>query len=176
VTQELEDTLTRQIYARLFTGSYSDIAYTTPSKLVGSIFDSTYMPSLVISKGKSVYYDFSLAQNTSATLPLPENYTVGAKLYIAVCSDLRARLTYTSPTHGAGLKVLLEASDNTTDGTHAAVWTYQGDMTTFAVSVPSTAQGGATTQIQVFMYEIPDLEDFESYYDKQIGLGTSGDD
>jgi hypothetical protein len=49
-------------------------------------------------------------------------------------------------------------------------------MTTFVVGVPATAQGGATTCFKVFMYEIPDLEDFESYFDKQIGLGTSDGD
>ncbi len=131
------------------------------------------MPALLLDPGKQIYHNFSLAQNTSATLALPDDYDTANKLYIAVRSDLKCRLTYTSPTHGSGLIVLLQATDDTTNGTHGAFWTYQGDITSFAVSVPATAQGGATTQIQVFMYEIPDLTDFESYYDKQIGLGVS---
>jgi hypothetical protein len=91
-----------------------------------------------------------------------------------VRASLPSRVVFTSPTHGSST-VLLSGTTSTDDGTHAAFWTYQGDMTTFAVSVPSTAQGGDTTSFEVFMYEIPDLEDFESYYDKQIGLGVSGD-
>ncbi len=132
------------------------------------------MPALVLEPGKQIYSSFGLAQNTSATIPLPENYTVGARLYIAVRTDLKARVVFTSPTHGSTRTVLLKGTDSTDDGEHAAFWTYQGDITTFAVSIPSTADGGATTSVQVFMYEIPDLADFESYYDKQIGLGVSG--
>ncbi len=170
-----QDTLNRTVYGRLFRGVYDQISDTGPAELVGQIFDKTYMPALLLDSGKQIYYDFSLAQNTSATLALPENYTVGARLYIAVRTDLKARLTYTSPTHGSGRIVLLNATDDTDNGEHAAFWTYQGDMTSIAASVPSTAQGGATTAFRVFMYEIPDLTDFESYYDKQIGLGISGD-
>ncbi len=170
-----QDTITRNIYGRLFRGAHDAISDTGPSALIGSVFDKTNMPALLIDEGKQIYHDFTLDQNESATLSLPQNYDDDNRLYIAVRSDLKARVIFTSPTHGATRTVLLHATDSTTDGEHGAFWSYQGDMTTFAVSVPATAQGGATTSIQVFMYEIPDLEDFESYFDKQIGLGVSGD-
>lgn len=169
------DTLNRTVYGRLFKGTHSEIADTGPWALVGALFDKTNMPALLLEKGKTVYYAFNLAQNTSTTLPLPENYSSSNKLYIAVRSNLKARVVFTSPTHGSGNTVLIKGTDSDDDGDHAGFWCYQGDMTTFAVSIPSTADGGFTTEVQVFMYEIPDLEDFESYYDKQIGLGVSGD-
>lgn len=171
-----QDTLTRQIYGRIFSGAHESIAYTTPSMLQGAIFDKTYMPALLIERGKQAFYEFQIPQSGSYTVPLPEDYDTDNRLYIAVRTDLNATITYTSPTHGAGKKVLLKATDSDDDGTHAAFWTFQGDMTTFAVSIPSTANGGATTCVQVFMYEIPTLTDFESFFDKQIGLGVSGDD
>lgn len=170
-----QDIINRTIYGRLFRGSQEAIADTGPWALLGALFDKTYMPALVLEPGKQVYYKFTLAQNASSTLPLPPEYDDDNKLYIAVMADLPARVAFTSPTHGATRTVLLKGTDSVTSGTHAAFWTYQGDMTTFAVSVPSTADGGASTEFEVFMYEIPDLADFESYYDKQIGLGTSGD-
>lgn len=170
------DTLNRTVYGRLFRGTLAQIADTGPWDLIGAIFDKTNMPALLLEKGKSVYYSFNLAQNATTTLPLPENYDAANKLYIAVRSNLKARITFTSPTHGSGKIVLIKGTDTDADGDHAGFWVYQGDMTTFAVSIPSTADGGFTTEVQVFMYEIPDLDDFESYYDKQIGLGVSGDD
>lgn len=171
-----QDTLNRTVYGRIFRGTHEALADTGAWGMIAALFDKTYMPALLLETGKSVYYDFDVAQNTSVTLALPEEYDAESKLYIAVRSDLKARITYTSPTHGSGRIVLLNATDDTTQGEHAAFWTYQGDMTTFAISAPSTAQGGATTAVQVFMYEIPDLEDYESYADKQIGLGVSGDE
>lgn len=172
----MSDTLNRTVYGRIYRGAFEQIADTNPGDLIGAIFDKTYMPALLLEPGKQIYQAFSLAQNTSATLPLPENYTVGARLYVAIRSDLKSRVIVTSPTHGSTLTTLIKGTDSTTDGEHAGFWTYQGDITTIAVSVPSTADGGATTAFEVFMYEIPDLSDFESYYDKQIGLGVSGDE
>ncbi len=168
-----QDTINRNIYGRLFKGEFESIADTNPSALIGAVFDKTYMPALIIDPGKQAYYKFTLLQNESVTLALPPEYDAANKLYIAVQTNLNTRLTFTSPTHGSGRIVLLKGTDDTTSGSHAGYWIYQGDMTTFAVSVPSTADGGATTNISVFMYEIPDLDDFESYYDKQIGLGVS---
>ncbi len=168
-----QDTLSRTVYGRIFRGAYTAISHTDPSSLIGAIFDKTYMPSLVLDQGLNIYYNFSLAQNSSATLALPENYSTPSRLYIAVRTNHNARVVFTSPTHGTRT-VLLCGTDSDDDGEHGAFWTYQGDMTTFAVSIPSTVQGGETTSVQVFMYEIPDLDDFESYYDKQIGLGVSG--
>lgn len=170
----MSDTLNRTVYGRLFKGAHDEIADTGPYDLIGALFDKTYMPALLLDPGKNIYYNFSLAQNASATLPLPENYSSANRLYIAVRVNLKARVVFTSPTHGTRT-VLLRGTDSTDDGDHGGFWTYQGDMTTFAVNVPTTGDGGATTSIQVFMYEIPDLEDFENYYDKQIGFGTSGD-
>jgi hypothetical protein len=171
----VSDTLNRTVFGRIFRGALTEIANTGPWDMIGSLYDSTNMPALLLESGKQTYQEFSLAQNSSATLSLPENYDSAEKLYIAVWSDLKARVVFTSPTHGSRT-VLLKGTDDDDNGEHAAFWTYQGDMTTFAVSVPQTSEGGATTAFRVFMYEIPDLADFESYYDKQIGLGVSGDD
>ncbi len=169
-----QDTVNRQIYNRLFKGAFEQIADTSPSDLIGAVFDKTLMPALLIDPGKQVYYSYTLLQNESVSLSLPPQYSAASRLYIAVRTDLKARVVFTSPTHGTRT-ILLKGTDTATLGTHGAFWSFQGDMTTFAVSVPSTADGGATTKVQVFMYEIPDLADFESYYDKQIGLGISGD-
>lgn len=172
----MTDIISRNVYGRVFRGAFDAIADTGPYDLIGSVFDRTNMPALVLAPGKNVYYNFALLQNTSATLALPEAYDADERLYIAVRTNLKARITFTSPTHGSGRIVLLDATDSTTEGEHAAFWSYQGDMTTFAISVPSTAQGGATTDIEVFMYEIPDLADSDNYYDGPIGYGVSGDE
>ncbi len=169
----MSDTLNRTVYGRIFRGSHQAIAETGPRQLIGALFDRTNMPALVLDPGKQIYYDFTLDQNVSKTLALPENYD-GGVLYIAVQADLKCSLVYSTPTHGSST-VLLKGTDTTTEGTHAAFWSYQGDMTSFAVSVPSTANGGATTAIQVFMYEMPDLTDYQNYFDQQIGYGVSGD-
>lgn len=170
-----QDTINRTVYGRIFRGAHQEIADTGPWELVGALFDRTLMPALVIDPGKQIYQQFSLAQNASASLSLPENYTVGARLYIAVMTDFKARVVVVSPTHGTGT-TLLKGTDSDDDGDHASFWTSQMDVTSLTVSIPSTADGGVTTIVQAFMYEIPDLDDFESYYDKQIGLGVSGDE
>lgn len=171
-----QDTLNRTVYGRLFQGAHDELADTGPWDLVAAIYDKTYMPALVLAPGKQVSYEFALEQNTSQAVALPAEYDVARPLYVAVWCDLYGRVTFSSPTHGADKVVLLQGTDSTTAGTHAAFWTYQGDLTSLTVSVPTTAQGGATTTFRIFMYEIPDLEDFESYFDKQIGLGVSGDE
>ncbi len=167
----MTDVLNRTVYARLFSGTLTTEANSGPWGLSGAVFDRIRMPALVLAPGKQIYREFTLDQAVSATLQLPDDYTVGARLYIAVACNLLTRITYTSPTHGSGRIVLLKATDDTTKGTHGGFWCYQGDMTTFAISVPSTADGGALTHISVFMYEIPDLSDVDSYYDREIGLG-----
>ncbi len=172
----MTDTLNRTVYGRIFRGTHDQIADTGPWELIGALFDRTNMPALVLEPGKQIYHAFTLAQNVSATLVLPEAYDSANRLYVAVRTDLKARVVLTSPTHGSTLTTLLKGTDSATDGEHAGFWTYQGDVTSLAISIPSTADGGATTQVQVFMYEIPDLADVESYYDKQIGLGVSGDE
>lgn len=171
-----QDAINRQVYARLFTGAFQTITKTTPSDLIGAVFDSTYMPALVIDPGKQCFHSFTLAQNTSFAVPLPPSYDGTSPMYVAIESNLKARVAYNSPTHGATNTALLYGTDSTSDGSHYAVWTYQGDLTSLTVSVPSTADGGATTRLKVFMYEIPDLTDPYSYFDKQIGLGTSDGD
>lgn len=167
----MTDVLNRTVYTRMFRGTMTTEADSGPWGLVGSLYDRVRMPALVLDPGKQIYYDFKLDQNESATLALPADYAVGAKLYIAVQCSLLTLLTYTSPTHGVGQIVKLNASNDATLGVHAGFWCYQGDMTTFVVSIPNTGAGGATTLIQCFMYEIPDLSDAESYYDQEIGLG-----
>ncbi len=169
-----QDTVNRQVYNRLFKGSFEQIADTSPSDLIGAVFDKTLMPALLIDPGKQVYYNYTLLQAESVAVPLPPEYSAASRLYIAVQTDLKARVVLVSPTHGSGT-TLLKGTDSTTLGTHASFWSFQGDVTSLTISVPSTADGGATTSVQVFMYEIPDLADFESYFDKQIGLGVSGD-
>ncbi len=171
----MSDTLNRTVYGRIFRGAHEQIADTGPWELIGALFDKTNMPALIIEPGKQIYHAFSLAQNTSAALARPESYSVANKLYIAVRSNFKARVVIVSPTHGTGT-VLLKGTDSDDDGEHGAFYTYQGDVTSVTISIPTTADGGVTTAVQCFMYEIPDLSDFESYYDKQIGLGVSGDE
>ena len=170
----MTDTLNRTVYGRIFRGTHAELADTGPWDLIGAVFDKTNMPALIIEPGKQIYHAFSLAQSGSAVLALPENYAAPGRLYIAIMCDLKARAIVVSPTHGTST-VLLSGTDSDDDGDHSAFWTTQQDVTSLTITVPSTGDGGATTSFQVFMYEIPDLADFESYYDKQIGLGTSGD-
>lgn len=168
------DTLNRTVYGRVFRGSHRQIADTGPWEMIGSLYDKTYMPALLLEPGKQIFHRFSLAQSGSATLALPENYDVAERLYIAIRASLPSRAIIVSPTHGSST-VLLNGTDDDTNGEHAAFFTYQGDVTSLTITVPSTGDGGATTTFDVFMYEIPDLSDFESFYDKQIGYGISGD-
>lgn len=172
----MTDTLNRTVYGRIFRGTCDQISDTGPWDLIGAVFDKTNMPALVIAPGKSIYYDYSIAQADSVTLGLPEDYSTADRIYVAIRSNLKARLTLSIPNEGSGLITLLNGTDSDDDGDHGAFWSYQGRLSSIAVSIPSTADGGFTTSVQIFMYSIPDLDDFESYYDKQIGLGVSGDD
>jgi len=167
------DIVTRNNYARLFQGVLQDISYASSGSQVAAIFDRTYMPALLVEDGKQIFHSFTLAQNSSQALQLPQLYDQANKLYIAVQTDGRAKVAWDSPTHGSSQAVLLEATSSDADGVHKALWCYQGDVSAVTVSIPPTAQGGATTEVQVFMYEIPDLEVYSSYYDKQIGLGIT---
>lgn len=171
----MSDTINRTIYGRIFRGSSEQISDTGPWDLIGALFDKTNMPALLLDPGKQAYQSFSLAQNTSAAIPRPEAYDAADRLYVAVQSDFKSRVVIVSPTHGTST-VLLKGTDSDDDGTHASFFTWQGDVTSVTISIPSTADGGVTTAVQVFMYAIPDLSDFESYFDKQIGLGVSGDE
>lgn len=170
-----KDVINRQCYGRLFAGALNDMAKATQSSLIGQVFDATQMPALVLDPGKQCFHSFTLAQNASFAIPLPPDYDVTRPMYVAVESNLKARVQFDSPTFGNSNVVLLYGTDDETNGTHKAFWTYQGDLSSFTISIPSTADGGATTSIKVFMYEVPDLTDFESFYDKQIGLGYSGE-
>lgn len=172
----MSDTINRQIYGRMFKGAYQSISDTAQSDFIGAVFDKTLMPALLIAPGKQSYQAFTLPQDGSFEVPLPIDYDMAERLYIAVKASKKASVLYDSPTHGNGNVALLNATDSTALGTHAAFWSYQGDISSLEILVPSTANGGDTTDFQVFMYEIPDLDDFESYFDKQIGLGVSGNE
>jgi hypothetical protein len=166
----MTETLNRTVHGRLFRDQIEHESDSGSWGVVAQVFDRIRMPALNLEPGKAIYREFSLDVSESATLQLPADYTTGAQLYIAVVCDLTGRVTYTSPTHGTGRIVLVKGTDSEDDGAHWGFWVYQGDMTTFAVSVPA---GGLTTTFRVLMYEIPDLEEADSYYDNEIGLGTT---
>lgn len=168
------DTLNRTVYARVFRGTHAEIADVGPWNLIGSIFDKTYMPALLLAPGKQAYYEFSLAQSATQLVALPQNYVSPNRLYVAVLVDAKVTLQLVSPTHGAS-DIVLQGTNTTLQGFHPGFWVYQGDLTSLTVAIPTTGQGGVTTSVKIFMYEIPDLNDFQSYYDKQIGYGVSGD-
>lgn len=167
------DAINRQVYGRLYSGAFQTITKTTQADLIGAVFDSTYMPAVVIDPGKQCFHSFTMAQNTSYSILLPPDYDVTRPMYVAVQSDLKARVNFDSPTYGNGNIALLYGTNSSTDGVHYGVWTFQGDLTAFSISIPSTADGGATTRVKVFMYEIPDLTTADSFFDRQIGLGTT---
>ena len=167
------DTLTRNNYARLFDGILKNISYASSSKQVGAVFDRTYMPALILEDGKQIYHSFLIGQGATQVIPLPQKYLSSNRLYVSVEANYKAKITWNSPTHGSGQAVLLQATGGTTDGVHKALWCYQGDVSTMSVVIPITAQGGVTTEVKVFMYELPNLEIAASYFDKQIGLGVT---
>lgn len=169
----MTEIITRQNYARLFDGVFKDMANTIEGDLIAAVFDRVYMPSLVAADGKSLYQSFTLLQNVTQTLEVPQLYVTSKRLYVAILTNGRVRVNYNSPTHGNTKKVLLEATNTTALGVHNAFWTYQGDISAISVTTPSTADGGTTTEVNVFMYEIPDLALAASYFDRQIGLGVT---
>lgn len=166
------DTVTRNNYARLFDGIYEDIADTIPSKNTATVFDRTYMPALLIEDGKQIFHSFTMAVNESQVIQLPQDYDDAQRLYIAIQVNGKAKVALVSPTHGSSA-VLLDGLDTDADGTHNAFYSHQGDITSVTISTPTALLGGTTTEVKVFMYELPDLEVATSYFDKQIGLGVT---
>lgn len=164
------DTLTRNNYARLFKGPIQSIAYAPSGSQLAAIFDRTYMPALVIDPGKQIAHNFNMTQNTSQLIQMPQLHDDSKITYVAVQTNGRAKITWTDPTSRA---VLMEATSSDADGVHNALWCHQGIVETLTISIPPTAQGGGNTEVKVFIYELPDLEVFTSYYDRQIGLGVT---
>lgn len=168
----MTDTINRQNYWRLFRGTHQAISDTGPWDLIGAVFDHTYMPALVIDPGYQAYYSLPLTYPSVATLDLPENYDPATqRLYVALRSTANLTVTFSSLTFGMNNKFILKGTDSDEQGEHAGLWTFQGDMLSLSLSA---VNGAGEASVQVFMYTIPDLTDFESYYDKQIGLGYSG--
>lgn len=169
-----QDTINRNVYGRLFRGSHDAESDTGPWALLGSIFDKTYMPALLVDSGHQIYYKFSADAGDSLGIPLPANYDRTQRIYVAVKCNKKAKLTFIRIQATTTQNALLMGTDSSTEGVHPGLWTYQGRLFSLTVVIPSSMDGGAATDVEVFMYQIPDLEDFESYYDKQIGLGVSG--
>lgn len=167
------DTITRNNYGRLFKGVMQNISYASAGDLITAVFDRVYMPALVIEDGKQLFQSFSIDQNQSQSLQLPQDYDSDNKLYVAIETNGKAKVSWDSPTHGNTQAVLLNATDSDSEGTHKALWCYQGDVSAMSISIPSTANGGVLTDVNIFMYELPDLEVYTSYFDKQIGLGIT---
>lgn len=170
----MKDTISRTVYGRLFKGSLTAQSETGPWNLLGSVFDLLQMPALSLDSGNNIYREFSLGQNESVSLQLPQNYANTSYLYVAIGADLPSRVTYVT-SDSVNNQIILKGTTAALEGMHAAFWGYQGRLNSLTVSVPSTADGGATTNFQAFMYTIPDLSVAESFYDRQIGLGVSGD-
>jgi hypothetical protein len=157
----------------MYRGTYDAESDTGPWALVAQLMDRQNMPALSLDPGDMYYQEIDLDQNESFTVPLPQNNASSAKMYVAITCNLLTRVTYSSSVLGSNRKVLIRASDSTTDGDHRGFWIYQGDLTSLVISIPTTAHGGATTLVSVFCYMIPDLADSDSYYDREIGLGTA---
>lgn len=166
----MTQSLKRNIKGRVFRGTLS--AESGPWDLTAMVYDRHVMPALDIANGSSFFQEFRLDQAESATIPLPEAAVTASVIYVAVRCNLLTRITYTSPTLGTGKKVLIKATDSTADGEHMGFWVYQGDLTSLAISIPSTADGGATTLVSVMMYIVPDLTLAASFTDRNQGLGT----
>ncbi len=166
--------LSRTVSARLFKGTEADESGSGPWGLVGQVFDRVNMPALVMAAGDYCSYSgtFTGTQSTDAlNLIFPQNKTASSLLYIAIIVSNRVGLSLVSPTIGTG-KVLLEGTNDSAAGVHPGLWVYQGDITSIQLTRPSTANGGVVgTSFSVFSYIIPDLDDAENYYDKELALG-----
>jgi hypothetical protein len=168
-------TVNRQIYGRLFNGAMDSIADAATGSMIGALYDKLLMPALSVGYGDALFYEFELDEDESATITLPEDYGVTDQLYIAVEANLSAYIEYNTPDISGNL-ISLYGTDDPIQGTHKAFWSFQGIISSVVISVPPTVDGGSLTQFKVFLYKIPDLADYESYADKQIGFGVSGDE
>lgn len=160
----MSDTVGRTVYGRIFAGTLDEESDATAGALRAQLFDRLTMPSLYVDTGKTISYDLTL-DTTGGVLTLPPNYDDDNRLYVALTTDVEIKIITVSPTHGTN-SVLVMGTTGSTDGEHAGFYCWQGDVT----SITIVSLVAAT--LSVFMYEIPDLTDQDSYVGGSLALGT----
>lgn len=160
--------LTRNIHGRLFAGTLASEVEAGISDARGAVFDRITMPALAVEPGKAISHEFLNAAATSNTIVLPADYDVAEQLFVAITSTQNLRIAITSPLFSGTKVVLLKGTTGTTLGEHAGFFVWQGTITTLAVSV---AAAGTASYVNVFIYEIPALDEQASYVDQQLALG-----
>jgi hypothetical protein len=129
-----------------------------PSKLALSVADGKY------DQGAALI-------STVQTIPLPNAYTAGQRLYCAfsVGGSDPVKITVVSPDHGASV-YLLKGSNDAVNGYRTRPLVWVGTVTSI-----TAVNAGAATLIPLdwFMFELPDLTLAASYRIGQLALGVS---
>jgi len=165
--------LLRQSYARVFNEAVETQSLPM-SKVTASVYDKRLMPALALEPGKSTFYTNIMAQNTSVTLEFPSEWDSDLALYVAIWTTGPIIVTKVDALAATGRSAVI-ATESDAAGVHYGLWNVQErGITSIAVAVPSTANGGYDCEIKVFMYEIPDLTIAASYVDNVVALGVTG--
>jgi hypothetical protein len=144
--------LRRQISARVVDGTKESLAD-------GTVFSyrlSDVLPKYVLKLANGKYQNayFALDASDSYVMPLPPEYDTTQKLSVTIKATAVCKVVIVDPDLGTST-FLLKGSSGDTDGDHSGVLMWQGRVTSITISV---AAAGETTEIDVFMFEIPDTE------------------
>lgn len=147
----------------MYQGQIASEVAASHGALEGSIYDRLDMLPLDIADGKTLSEKFTNAANTTETLDLPDSYDSANNLFVMLITKADLTLEVTSPEFSGGKSVVVRGNS-----THPGIFVWQGRVTSLETTVPT---GATAAEIEVFMYEIPTLNDSDSYSDGPIALG-----
>lgn len=122
---------------------------------------------LKLEDGKYTQNYVRLAATESVTVALPANYDTDQRLACVIRSTAIVKAVIVDPVLGTSTH-LIKSTSGSTKGNHFGVLQWQGRITSITLSVPTAFD---TALVDWFLWEIPDLEDPDSW---QIGTQATG--
>lgn len=112
----------------------------------------------------TVYLDASDAE----ALPLPAAYQPTERLHVMLRASLPVKVVVVNNL-AVSSSFLIQAMKSTAEGVHPGVLTFQGKVASITVSVPAASDD---VQVDYFAFQLPDLNDADSYRDGLQAVGV----
>lgn len=161
----------RQIGASLVEGQKASLPDGTvfPFKLIDVL--PKYVLSLANGKFTSDYVN--IASGGSFTVPLPHDYSSNNRLSCIFRSIPSCRLSLVSAAVGGTSVFLIKGSSGTNKGNHEGILMFQDFVGSITLNVPVAF--AASARVDYFLWEIPDLDDPDSYRIGERAIGVVGE-